>query len=255
MSTSKYSARGVSAQKEDVHQAIRDSDRGIFPGAFCRILPDYAGGDPAYCNILHADTAGTKSVLAYLYWKETGDLSVWKGIVQDALVMNTDDMVCCGAIGKIVVSSTIGRNKLLIPGEVVKHLIQAVNELAGKWASWGMEIYPAGGETADIGDVIRTVDVGFTAFTRMLREKVLQIQIRPGDVIVGLASSGQTSYEEEYNSGIGCNGLTSARHDVLSHVYAENYPETYDPQISPSLVYCGSRKLTDIDPVYRHFCG
>jgi len=242
---SKYAQRGVSSQKEDVHQAIKKLDKGLFPNAFCKILPDFAAGDKRYCNIMHTDTAGTKTALAYLYWKETGDLSVWKGIVQDALVMNIDDMACAGATSDILISSSIGRNKNLITGEVLQRLIGGAAELAEEWAKLGIPLHLAGGETADVGDVVRTLDVGFTAFTRMLRSQVVDIRIQPGDVIVGLASSGKASYEKEYNSGIGCNGLTSARHDVLGKYLLKKYPETFDPQVKKSLLYSGSKNLSD----------
>lgn len=247
MALSKYAQRGVSSQKEEVHRAIAKLDKGLFPNAFCKILPDLAAGDRQYCNVMHSDTAGTKSVLAYLYWKETGDNSVWKGIVQDALVMNIDDMACAGATGNIIVSSTIGRNKNLIPGEALSGLIQGAAELIEEWKALGISLHHAGGETADVGDVVRTLDVGFTAFTRMKRTQVIDIAIQPGDVIVGFASSGKTFYEKEYNSGIGCNGLTSARHDVLGKYLLKKYPETFDPKVKPALLYSGSKKLTAID--------
>lgn len=247
MSTSKYAQRGVSSQKEDVHNAIQKLDKGLFPNAFCKILPDLAAGDKQFCNIMHTDTAGTKTVLAYLYWKETGDKSVWKGIIQDALVMNIDDMVCAGATGNIIVSSTIGRNKNLITGEVLKHLIEGTAELIEEWNVLGIPLHLAGGETADVGDVVRTLDVGFTAFTRMKRAQVVDISIHPGDVIVGLASSGKATYEKEYNSGIGCNGLTSARHDVLAKYLLKKYPETVDPKVKQALLYAGSKKVKDKD--------
>jgi len=242
---SKYSQRGVSSQKEDVHNAIRKLDKGLFPNAFCKILPDYAAGDKNYCNIMHSDTAGTKTILAYLYWKETGDNSVWKGIMQDALVMNIDDMACAGVTGDIVVSSTIARNKNLITGEVLKHLIEGAAELIGEWENYGIHLHSAGGETADAGDLVRTLDVGFTAFARMKRSQVIQVNIQPGDVIVGLASFGKASYEREYNSGIGCNGLTSAKHDVLGKYLLKKYPESFDPLMKKDLIYSGSKKLTD----------
>ncbi len=248
MLSSKYSQRGVSSQKEDVHRAIQKLDKGLFPNAFCKILPDFAGNDERFCNIMHADTAGTKSVLAYLYWKETGDNSVWKSIAQDALVMNLDDMACVGAVGDLVISSTIGRNKHLVTGEVLQHLIEGAAELLEEWRSLGIKIHSAGGETADVGDVVRTVDVGFTAFTRMERKNVLEINLQPGDVIVGFASFGKATYENESNSGIGCNGLTSARHDVLAHEYYQKYPESYDRHVKEELLYAGSKKLTDIEP-------
>lgn len=245
MPTSKYAQRGVSSQKEDVHRAIKKLDKGLFPNAFCKILPDYAAGNARHCNIMHTDTAGTKTVLAYLYWKETGDASVWKGIVQDALVMNIDDMVCAGATGNIVVSSTIGRNKNLITGEVLQYLIEGAAGLISEWKKIDIPLHLAGGETADVGDVVRTLDVGFTAFTRMERRQVIDIAIQPGDVIVGLASFGKAIYEKEYNSGIGCNGLTSARHDVLEKYLLKKYPETFDPRVKKDLLYSGSKRLTD----------
>jgi phosphoribosylformylglycinamidine cyclo-ligase len=245
---SKYAARGVSSQKEDVHKAIKGLDKGIFPNAFCKIMPDYVSGDERFCNIMHADTAGTKTSLAYIYWKETGDSSVWRGIIQDSLVMNLDDLICVGATDNIILSSTIGRNKNLVPGEVVAHLIQGTTSIIADLATYGVGIHLAGGETADVGDIVRTLDVGFTAFARLEREKVIEINIQPGDVIVGLASYGQASYETEYNGGMGSNGLTSARHDVLGHYLAAKYPESFDPNVPESLVYAGSKKLTDIEP-------
>ncbi len=247
MPPSRYAQRGVSSQKEDVHNAIKKLDKGLFPNVFCKILPDHAGGDKRYCNIMHTDTAGTKTILAYLYWKETGDNSVWKGIVQDALVMNVDDMACAGVTGDIVISSSIGRNKHLISGEVLKHLIEGTSELANEWRDLGIPLHLAGGETADVGDLVRTLDVGFTAFTRMRRSEVVKINIQPGDVIVGLASFGKASYEHEYNSGIGCNGLTSARHDVLGKYLLKKYPESFDPAVKKDLIYSGSKKLTDTE--------
>ena len=241
----RYQQRGVSASKEDVHQAIRHLDKGLFPNAFCKVLPDLVGGDPDYCNIMHADTAGTKPALAYIYWKETGDLSVWTGIIQDALIMNVDDLACVGATDNIVISSTIGRNKNLIPGEVVSALIGGTSRYLERLASLGVNVHLAGGETADVGDIVRTVDVGFTAFVRMKRSEVLENNIQAGDVVVGLASFGQASYEDAYNSGMGSNGLTSARHDVFHHSLAKKYPESFDPQVPKELVYTGSKSLTD----------
>jgi phosphoribosylformylglycinamidine cyclo-ligase len=240
-----YAQRGVSAQKEEVHQAIKNLDKGLYPTAFCKILPDYIAGDPAFCNIMHADTAGTKSIIAYLYWKETGDASVWKGIVQDAIVMNIDDMLCAGATNGFVLSSTVSRNKHLIPGEVLTAIIQGCDELLNEWRQLGINIQLAGGETADVGDLVRTVDVGYTAFARLPRTEVITIQPQPGDVIVGLASFGKASYEKEFNSGIGCNGLTSARHDVLHKTYGARYPESYDNNLDESVCYIGTHKLTD----------
>ncbi len=239
-------ARGVSAAKEDVHAAIKNIDKGIFPQAFCKIIPDILGGNPEYCNIMHADGAGTKSSLAYAYWRETGDLSVWKGIAQDALIMNTDDLLCVGAVDNILVSSTIGRNKMLIPGEVISAIINGTDELLAELRSMGIGIYATGGETADVGDLVRTIIVDSTVTCRMRRADVINnANIRPGDVIVGLASFGQATYEHEYNGGMGSNGLTSARHDVFSKYLAEKYPETYDHVVPEELVYSGSYKLQD----------
>lgn len=238
--------RGVSASKEDVHNAIRHIDKGIFPKAFCKIIPDILGGDPEYCNIMHADGAGTKSSLAYLYWKETGDLSVWKGIAQDALIMNIDDLLCVGAIDNILVSSTIGRNKMLIPGEVVSAIINGTDELLDELRDMGVGVYATGGETADVGDLVRTIIVDSTVTCRMRRSDVIDnARIRPSDVIVGLASFGQATYEKEYNGGMGSNGLTSARHDVFARYLAEKYPESYDEAVPRELVYSGGMTLTD----------
>jgi phosphoribosylformylglycinamidine cyclo-ligase len=242
----KYSLRGVSASKEDVHSAIRNIDKGIFTRAFCKIVPDLTGGDPAWCNIMHADGAGTKSALAYIYWKETGDLSVWKGIAQDAIVMNLDDLLCVGATGPILLSSTIGRNKNLIPGEVVKAIIEGTEEFLAKMRSLGIEIYSTGGETADVGDLVRTIIVDSTVVARMKRDDVIRNElIQPGDVIVGLASYGQATYEDVYNGGTGSNGLTSARHDLLNKIYREKYPESLDPGMPENLAYSGPFKVTD----------
>lgn len=241
----KYDLRGVSADKAEVHQAIKGLDKGLYPKAFCKILPDISGGSEAHCNIMHADTAGTKTSLAYLYWKETGDLSVWKGIAQDALVMNLDDMACVGCVHDIVISSTIGRNKHLVSGDVIATLIQAANDFVKKMASHGLGLHLAGGETADVGDIVRTIDVGYTTFARLSRKDVVVNNIKAGDVIVGLASFGQTVYEDDYNGGMGSNGLTSARHDVFSKVYAEKYPESFDPNTPLEVVYTGSKLLTD----------
>ncbi len=242
----RYMMRGVSAMKEDVHNAIKNIDKGIFPQAFCKIIPDILGGDPEYCNIMHADGAGTKSSLAYMYWKETGDLSVWKGIAQDALIMNTDDLLCVGAVDNILVSSTIGRNKMLIPGEVISAIINGTDELMAQMREMGIGIYGTGGETADVGDLVRTIIVDSTVTCRMKRSEVINnANIRPGDVIVGLSSCGQATYETEYNGGMGSNGLTSARHDVFSKYLAEKYPESYDKAVPEDLVYSGSYKLTD----------
>ncbi len=243
--TLKYDLRGVSASKDEVHKAIKYLDKGLFPNAFCKIIPDIVGMDQAFCNIMHADTAGTKTSLAYIYWRETGDLSVWKGIVEDAIVMNLDDMGCVGAFTNIVLSSTIGRNKNIIPGEVISTLINYTQEYLDKLAQYGIDITLSGGETADVGDIVRTVDVGYTAFARLRRSDVVDIDIKPGDFIVGFSSSGQTIYEDRYNGGMGSNGLTSARHDVFSKYYAEKYPESFNPFIPNEVVYTGSKKLTD----------
>lgn len=242
----RYMQRGVSASKEDVHAAIKNVDKGLYPKAFCKIIPDILGGDPEYCNIMHADGAGTKSSLAYLYWRETGDLSVWKGIAQDALIMNIDDLLCVGAVDGILVSSTIGRNKHLIPGEVIAAIINGTEELLAELREQGIGVYATGGETADVGDLVRTIIVDSTVTCRMRRSDVIDnARIRPGDVIVGLASYGQASYEREYNSGMGSNGLTSARHDVLTHALAARYPESYDAATPDELVYSGTRELTE----------
>ena len=246
MSNQRYMQRGVSASKEDVHNAIKNIDKGIFPKAFCKIIPDILGGDSEYCNIMHADGAGTKSSLAYLYWKETGDLSVWKGIAQDALIMNIDDLLCVGAVDNILVSSTIGRNKLLVPGEVISAIINGTDELLAELREMGIGVYATGGETADVGDLVRTIIVDSTVTCRMKRSDVIDnANIRPGDVIVGLASYGQATYEKEYNGGMGSNGLTSARHDVFSRYLAEKYPESYDKGVPEDLVYSGTLALTD----------
>lgn len=237
---------GVSASKEDVHNAIKNIDKGIFPQAFCKIIPDILGGDPDYCNIMHADGAGTKSSLAYLYWKETGDISVWKGIAQDALIMNIDDLLCVGAVDNILVSSTIGRNKLLIPGEVISAIINGTDELLAELREMGVGVYATGGETADVGDLVRTIIVDSTVTCRMKRSDVIDnAQIRPGDVIVGLASYGQATYEKEYNGGMGSNGLTSARHDVFAKYLAQKYPESFDAGVPDELIYSGGLRLTD----------
>ena len=242
----RYNLRGVSASKEDVHNAIKNIDKGIFPKAFCKIVPDILGGDPGYCNIMHADGAGTKSSLAYVYWRETGDLSVWKGVAQDALIMNIDDLLCVGSTDNILLSSTIGRNKNLIPGEVVSAIINGTNELCEELSSLGVHIYPTGGETADVGDLVRTIIVDSTVTCRMRRADVIDnANIAAGDVIVGLSSSGQATYEREYNGGMGSNGLTSARHDVFAGYLAEKYPESYDAAIPESLIYSGNIGLTD----------
>ena len=246
MNNQRYMMRGVSAAKEDVHNAIKNIDKGIFPLAFCKIIPDILGGDPEYCNIMHADGAGTKSSLAYMYWKETGDLNVWKGIAQDALIMNTDDLLCVGAVDNILVSSTIGRNKMLIPGEVISAIINGTDELMQEMRDMGIGIYGTGGETADVGDLVRTIIVDSTVTCRMKRSDVIDnANIRPGDVIVGLSSTGQATYEKEYNGGMGSNGLTSARHDVFSKYLAEKYPESYDHAVPEELVYSGTKRLDD----------
>lgn len=243
--------RGVSAAKEDVHSAIKNIDKGVFPQAFCKIIPDILGGDPAYCNIMHADGAGTKSSLAYMYWKETGDLSVWKGIAQDAVVMNTDDLLCVGAVDNILVSSTIGRNKMLIPREVISALINGTDNFLAQLREMGIGIWPTGGETADVGDLVRTIIVDSTVTCRMRRDEVIDnANIRPSDVIVGLSSTGQATYETQYNGGMGSNGLTSARHDVFAKYLAEKYPESFDRAVPSDLVYSGKYRLTDaIDDV------
>lgn len=246
MSDQRYNMRGVSASKEDVHNAIKNVDKGIFPGAFCKIIPDILGGDKEYCNIMHADGAGTKSSLAYAYWRETGDMSVWKGIAQDALIMNIDDLLCVGATDGILLSSTIGRNKNLIPGEVISAIINGTEELLAELRALGVGIWSTGGETADVGDLVRTIIVDSTVTCRMRRDHVIDnSNIKAGDVIVGLSSYGKATYEKEYNGGMGSNGLTSARHDVFAKYIAEKYPETFDAAIPYELVYSGSRHLTD----------
>lgn len=240
----RYMRRGVSAAKEDVHKAIAHIDKGLYPQAFCKILPDILGGDPDYCNIMHADGAGTKSSLAYIYWRETGDLSVWRGIAQDAIVMNLDDLLCVGATSGMLLSSTIGRNKQLIPGEVIGAVINGTEEILAQMRDLGVEIYLTGGETADVGDLVRTIIVDSTVTCRMRRSDIIDnAHIADGDVIVGFASYGQATYEERYNGGMGSNGLTSARHDILYHALAEKYPESYDPAVPDDLVYSGSREL------------
>ena len=242
----RYMMRGVSAAKEDVHNAIKNIDKGLYPQAFCKIIPDLLGGDPDYCNIMHADGAGTKSSLAYLYWKETGDLSVWKGIAQDALIMNIDDLLCVGATDNILVSSTIGRNKMLIPGEVISAIINGTDELLSELRAMGVGVYATGGETADVGDLVRTIIVDSTVTCRMRRADIVDnAHISAGDVIAGLSSCGQASYEKAYNGGMGSNGLTSARHDVFAKYLAEKYPESYDHAVPYDLVYSGALRLTD----------
>jgi phosphoribosylformylglycinamidine cyclo-ligase len=252
----KYSSRGVSASKEDVHAAISKLDKGLYNNSFCKIIPDYMSGSPDHCIIMHADGAGTKSSLAYAYWKETGDLSVWKGIAQDAIVMNTDDLICAGACDNILLSSTIGRNKKLISGEVLSQLINGTEEFLEKLRSFGISIHSTGGETADVGDVVRTILVDSTVSCRMKRSDVITNEnIQAGDVIVGLASFGKAVYENEYNGGIGSNGLTSARHDVFNKLFAEKYPETYDPSLPNEVVYTGTKNLTDKIKVSYSFNG
>ncbi len=245
MELDKYGLRGVSSQKEDVHKAIAHLEKGLFPKAFCKILPDFAGGDADFCNVMHADTAGTKTSLAYMYWRETGDVSVWKGIAQDALVMNLDDIACVGITDNIVISSTIGRNKNLIPGEVIGAVISGTMEFLENMADNGVQIHHAGGETADVGDIVRTIDVGITAFGRLPKNELVINNIKPGNVIVGLASYGKSSYEKSYNGGMGSNGLTGARHDVFSNIYADKYPESFNPEIPKEVVYTGNKLLLD----------
>jgi phosphoribosylformylglycinamidine cyclo-ligase len=246
LSSDRYNQRGVSASKEDVHQAISKLDKGLFPKAFCKIVPDYLGHDEAYCSVMHADGAGTKSSLAYIYWKETGDISVWKGIAQDAIIMNIDDLLCVGATDNILLSSTIGRNKNLIPGEVIAAIINGTEEVLEMLRKHGLNIISTGGETADLGDLVKTIVVDSTVMTRMKRSDVIDNKnIQAGDVIVGLTSYGQATYEDAYNGGMGSNGLTSARHDVFNHIYAEKYPETYDGSVPKNLVYSGKYKVTD----------
>lgn len=246
MSQEKYNLRGVSAKKEDVHNAIKNIDKGLFPNAFCKIVPDSLSNDEDYCMLMHADGAGTKSSLAYMYWKETGDLSVWKGIAQDAVVMNTDDLLCVGVTDNILLSSIIGRNKNLIPGEVIKAVIEGTEEFLETMRNYGVGIYSTGGETADVGDLVRTIIVDSTVTARALRKDIITTdKIQEGDVIVALASFGQASYEKEYNGGMGSNGLTSARHDVFNKELAEKYPESYDKNLPKEVVYCGSKSLTD----------
>jgi len=246
MSDNRYNQRGVSAGKEDVHNAIKNIDKGIFPQAFCKIIPDILGNDPEYCNIMHADGAGTKSSLAYIYWKETGDISVWKGIAQDAIIMNLDDLLCVGATDHILLSSTIGRNKNLIPGEVIAEIINGTEEILAELREMGINIYSTGGETADVGDLVRTIIVDSTVTCRMKRADVISNHnIKPGNVIVGLSSSGKANYEKEYNGGMGSNGLTSARHDVFNKTIATKYPESFDPAVPFDLVFSGQKNLTD----------
>jgi len=243
--TDKYSQRGVSATKDDVHKAIKNIDKGLFPNAFCKVVPDFLGNDPEYCCVMHADGAGTKSSLAYIYWRETGDVSVWKGIAQDAVVMNTDDLLCVGITDGILLSSTIGRNKNLIPGEVISVIIEGTEDCLAMMRENGIGIHSTGGETADVGDLVRTIIVDSTVTARVRRSDIIENNIQPGDVIVGLASFGQATYENVYNAGMGSNGLTSARHDVFAHDYALKYPDSYDQAISKDLVYAGNLMLTD----------
>lgn len=244
MTDQRYNLRGVSASKEDVHQAIQNIDKGLFPNAFCKIIPDFLGGDKDWCNIMHADGAGTKSSLAYIYWKETGDLSVWEGIAQDAIVMNIDDLLCVGVTDNILLSSTIGRNKNLIPGEVIARIINGTEDFLAKLRSWGIGIWSTGGETADVGDLVRTIIVDSTVSARIKRNEVIENNILPGDVIVGLSSFGQANYEDYYNGGMGSNGLTSARHDVFENHLSKKYPESFDPSVPENLVYSGNKTLT-----------
>ncbi|MBO7278825.1 MAG: phosphoribosylformylglycinamidine cyclo-ligase [Bacteroidales bacterium] len=249
MKSNRYAGRGVSSSKEDVHAAIKNLDKGLFPKAFCKIVPDYLTGDEDYCLVMHADGAGTKSSLAYLYWKETGDMSVWRGIAQDAIVMNTDDLLCVGVTDDILLSSTIGRNKNLIPGEVISAIISGTESFAQSMCEYGARMVLTGGETADVGDLVRTVIVDSTVTARIRRSDVIDnARIQAGDVIVALASYGQAKYENEYNGGMGSNGLTSARHDVLAHELADRYPESFDPAVPRDLVYSGTRRLTEVEP-------
>ena len=251
----KYNERGVSSDKEDVHNAIKKIDKGIFSNAFCKIIPDMFGGDENYCNIVHADGAGTKTALAYLYWKETGDLSVWKGVIQDSIVMNLDDMLCVGADSvPLLLSGTIGRNKHLIPGEVISEIINGTEEFLEKMRSLGIEMYSTGGETADLGDLVRTIVIDNTLSCRMLRKNVVKVNIQPGDIIVGLASFGQATYESAYNAGMGSNGLTSARHDMFCKWYMEKFPEAFDPNTNPEVIYCGPYLISDTIPS-KYFMG
>ena len=242
---SRYSKRGVSSNKEDVHKAISKLDKGLYPNAFCKIIPDYLGGDDAYCNIMHADGAGTKSSLAYLYWKETGDLSVWKGIAIDAIVMNLDDLLCVGVTDDFLLSNTIGRNKNRVPGEVISAIINATNEFIDEMADHGVNIIQTGGETADVGDLVRSIIVDSTVTARTKRDNIIENNIKPGNVIVGLASYGQANYETAYNAGMGSNGRTSARHDIFNKIYRDKYPESFDPEVDADLIYSGSYKITD----------
>ncbi len=245
MAVDKYALRGVSSQKEEIHEAIKHLDKGLYPNAFCKILPDYLANDDNFCNVMHADAAGTKTSLAYIYWRETGDTNVWKDIAQDALVMNVDDMACVGITDNIIISSTIGRNKSLIPVEVIRALIEGTTAICESMKTFDINIQHAGGETADVGDIVRTIDVGITAFARLKKTDLIINDIKPGNVIVGLASYGKASYENDYNSGIGSNGLTSARHDVFHSIYAEKYPESFSPEIDKQVIYSGKKRVTD----------
>lgn len=246
MDSSRYESRGVSADKKEVHQAIHKLDQGLFNNTFCKVLNDPFSKNDEDCIMLHADTAGTKTILAYLYWKETGDLTIWKGIAQDALVMNIDDMAVSGAVDRFIISNTLLRNKKLIPGEVLQTIIDGTLDFMDQMAQFGIHMHHAGGETADVGDVIRTTDVGYTVYASLKKDKVFRIDIQPGDVILGIGSAGQTIYESNYNSGISCNGLTSARHDVLSKMYSTKYPESYDPALDPALTYVGKYRIQDM---------
>ena len=248
----RYLNRGVSSKKEDVHNAIKKEDKGLFNNTFCKIIPDILSGDSDYCNIMHSDGAGTKSALAYLYWKETGDISVWKGIAQDALIMNIDDLICVGAFNNIVMSSTIGRNKHLIPGDVIAEIIKGNNEVINTLSNYDINIFSSGGETADVGDITKTIIVDSTVFARAKRANIVQFNLEKNDVIIGLSSSGKSEYEKEYNSGIGSNGLSSARHDILSNVYSRKYPETYSGETPTNLVYCGKHLLTDKSELFEN---
>ena len=248
--SNRYLERGVSSKKEDIHTAIKKESKGIFNNAFCKIIPDILSENPSYCNIMHSDGAGTKSALAYLYWIETGDISVWKGIAQDALIMNIDDLICVGATNNIIMSSTIGRNKHLIPGEIISEIIKGNNDIINMLNEYNIKIYSAGGETADVGDITKTIIVDSTVIAREKRENIIEFNAKDNDVIVGLASYGKSTYEKESNSGIGSNGLTSARHDVLSNIYAEKYPETYSEETPEALIYCGKHLLTDKSELY-----
>ena len=245
MDNNRYNKRGVSASKSEIHGAIKNLSKGLFPNAFCKVLPDVSGGDEAFANIMHADTAGTKTSLAYIYWRETGDMTVWQDIVQDAIVMNIDDMACVGAIDNIIISSTIGRNKHLISGEIISKLINASQIFIDRMNDYGVSLHLAGGETADVGDIVRTVDVGITAFARIKKDELIINNIQDKDVIVGLASYGQATYEDRYNSGMGSNGLTSARHDIFNKIYREKYPESYAPETDKNYIYSGKKLLTD----------